>query len=443
MRSFSERNPVMIGSIGVMVLAAATLLALQYRNLPFVNSGKQYSAYFTEIGGLTTDSSVQVSGFDVGKVSSIAIDGAQVLVKFRIDNDILLGDGTEAAVKAKTALGSKILAITPRGTHQLAGPIPANRTTPPYQLPDALGDLAQTISGIDTRQLSDSFATLAHTFSVTPQSLKAAMSEVGRIADTIDRRDNELRMLLDNANKATTVLGDRTNQIVGLIGNTNALLAQLRTESASLENISRNLSALSRQLSGFVADNRGQLHQALDKLSSVIGVVQKNKQQVQKSLAMINAYEMSLGEAASAGPFFKAYIANLPPGQFAQPFIDAAFSDLGLDPHVLLPSQRTDPQTGQRATPPLPLPYPRTGQGGEPNRTLPDAITGNPDDHPCPLPGPGCYPYREPLPAPAPGGPPPGPPANVPPAPTPTPVYQPAPGEVPPGASAPNAGGQS
>ena len=52
---------------------------------------------------------------------------------------------------------------------------------------------------------------------------------------------------------------------------------------------------------------------------------------------------MSLGESVSSGPFFKTYVANLLPGQFVQPFIDAAFSDLGLDPNMLLPSQRTDP----------------------------------------------------------------------------------------------------
>ena len=148
---------------------------------------------------------------------------------------------------------------------------------------------------------------------------------------------------------------------------------------------------------------------------------------------------MSLGESVSSGPFFNAYIVNLLPGQFVQPFIDAAFSDLGLDPNVLLPSQRTEPPTGQPGTPPLPMPYPRTGQGGEPRRTLPDAITGNPGDHPCLLPGTGCYPYREPPPAPPPGGPPPGPPAAAPPGlgsvpqPTPSPIFVPAPGEVPAG----------
>jgi phospholipid/cholesterol/gamma-HCH transport system substrate-binding protein len=192
-------------------------------------------------------------------------------------------------------------------------------------------------------------------------------------------------------------------------------------------------------LSGFVAENREQLRPSVDKLNGVLTIVANRKERLQDAIKRLNSYAMSLGESVSTGPFFNAYIANLLPGQFLQPFIDAAFSDLGLDPNVKLPSELTDPQTGQAATPALPVPYPRTGQGGEPRLTLPDAITGKPGDQGCgppglPLPGPtGCYPYREPPPAPPPGGPPPGPP--LPGAeqtgPTPSPVYQPAPGEVP------------
>ena len=124
------------------------------------------------------------------------------------------------------------------------------------------------------------------------------------------------------------------------------------------------ISALSKQLTGFVADNRAQLRPALDKLNGVLTIVDNRKERMQKSIKLLNSYAMSLGESVSSGPFFKAYVPNLLPGQFVQPFVDAAFSDLGLDPNVLLPSQRTDPQTGQPGTPPLPVPYPRTGQGG-------------------------------------------------------------------------------
>ena len=78
---------------------------------------------------------------------------------------------------------------------------------------------------------------------------------------------------------------------------------------------------------------------------------------------------MSFGEVLGAGPFFKASLVNLAPGQFSQPFIDAAFSDLGLDPNTMLPSELVDPGVGQPGTPALPMPFPRTGQGGDPHLT--------------------------------------------------------------------------
>jgi phospholipid/cholesterol/gamma-HCH transport system substrate-binding protein len=267
--------------------------------------------------------------------------------------------------------------------------------------------------------------------------LQAAMQGLSRFSESLDKRDAQLRNLLSQANKSTDVLAKRTDQVVILIRQTDALLAQLRTESNALDQISSNISNLAQQVSGFVQDNRQQLRPAVDRLNGVLTIVANRRAELQDSVKRLNSFAMSLGESVSSGPFFSAYLANLLPGQFLQPFIDAAFSDLGLDPNVKLPSELTDPQVGQPGTPALPIPFPRTGQGGEPRMTVPDAITGTPGDTLCgspgaPSPGPGCYPYREPPPAPAPGGPPPGPPLpgaeSV--APTPSPVNVPAPGEV-------------
>lgn len=441
-KSFSERSPLVIGTVGVATVAVMVLAALQYQNLPFLNSGREYSAYFADAGGLNTGAGVEVSGFVVGNVSDIVLDEAGVLVTFKIDSDVRLGDRTEAAIKTKGLLGAKILEVTSRGDGRQEGTIPRDRTTSPYQLPDALGELATTISGLDTTQLSDSLRVVADTFSETPPELRVAVEGVARFSETLNQRDAELRELLTNANKSTAVLAERSDQVVSLIADTNALLAELQNQSAAIDQISGSISALSQQLEGFISENRDTMRPAIDKLNGVLTVLDNRKERLQKGLKLLTGYAMSLGESVSSGPFFKNYIANLLPGQFLQPFIDVAFSDLGLDPNVLLPSERTDPQIGTPAVPAMPVPYPRTGQGGEPNLQLPDAITGNPGDQGCgppgiPLPGPtGCYPYREPLPPGPPGGPPPGPPAAAPPGlgsipvPTPSPVMVPAPGEV-------------
>ena len=430
MKSFSERNPFIIGMIGIIGTAAIVFAALNYQKLPFFNQGKSYAGYFAEAGGLAGNAEVQVSGFRAGQVTGISLEGQHVLVKFKVDKNIRLGDRTEAAIKTKGVLGTKYLEVTPRGEGSLSQVIPADRTTSPYQLPDALGDLSATISGLNTDQLSDSLRVLADTFSQTPPDLKVAVEGVARFSDVLNQKDAELRELLGNANKATAVLSERTDQVVSLIANTNSLMAELQNQSAALDQISGNISYLSQRLEEFIADNRATMKPALEKLNGVLAIIDNRKERVQKSIDMLGTYVMALGESVASGPFFKSYIANLLPGQFVQPFIDAAFSDLGLDPNVLLPSQLTDPQVGQPGTPALPIPYPRTGQGGEPHLNLPDAITGKPGDP--------RYPYREPLPAPPPGGPPPGPPAAAPPgvastpAPSVAPTLLPAPGAIPP-----------
>ncbi|ORW12509.1 MCE family protein [Mycolicibacter longobardus] len=402
-KPLAERNRLAVGATGILLLVALVVAVFSYDRLPFIKGTSDYAAYFTESGGIKPNSDVRVSGLDVGRVVGLRLEGTRVRVIFSVRKGVALGDRTEAAIKTETVLGNKFLELTPRGDGRLAGPIPIERTTSPYDLPEALGDLTAVISGLDTMQLSSALTTLAETFKDTPPDLKLALEGVARFSDTLDKRDAKLRQLLANANNVTGVLAQRSEQIAGLISNSNALLGELLSQRNSVDALMTNLTAVSRQISAVVDDNRQQLKPAVDKLNGVLGVLDNRRAELQRTLYLFRRYAMSFGEVLGSGPFFKASVVNLIPGQLAQPAIEAAFSELGLDPNVLLPSELTDPGDGQPGTPPLPMPFPRTGQGGEPNLTLPDAITGNPGDP--------RYPYREPLPAPPPGGPPPGPPA--------------------------------
>jgi phospholipid/cholesterol/gamma-HCH transport system substrate-binding protein len=376
-KPLSQRGPVQVGLIGTVIVTCVVIAAFEYDKLPFINDYNNYSAYFSEAGGIKPASSVRVSGMGVGRVSDIRLDGTKVRVGFTVRKGIELGDRTEAAIKTETILGAKMLELTPRGEGRLAGPIPLERTTSPYDLPDALGDLTTTISGLDTAQLSSALTTLAETFKETPPDLRPALQGVARFSETLNNRDAQLRSLLGNASKVSAVLGRRSQQIAGLVANSNALLAALLDERDSLDALMNNLTAVSHQVSGLVNDNRTQLKPALDKLNGVLEILDNRKEDIQRTLPKFKRYAMSFGECLGSGPFFKAYVANLVPGQIGGMVLDADMYDRFLDPNQKLPSEAVDPPTGTPPVPPENAPVPLWSQPpspapvGPPSRTIP------------------------------------------------------------------------
>ena len=371
MKTFAEMNPLVVGAVGCAITGALVIGSLEYDKLPFFATADSHTAYFAELGGLKTGNSVQVSGKDVGKVTNVELAGQLVLVEFTMDKHIHLGDRTEAAIKTETVLGAKTLAVTPRGTGDLAGAIPVERTASPYQLADALGDLTTTISGLDTGQLSEALTSLSQTFEDTPPDLALAIDGVARFSDTINTRDEQLQTLLANADKLTSVLSDRSDQIAALIVDANTLLVEFHNRSAALDQVMGNVSAVSKQITGLVADNRDSVKPALDKLNSVLSLLEGRKSEIQVSIKKLNQYAMSHGESVGSGPFFKAYLANLLPGQFLQPFIDAAFADQGVDLGQLLPSELVAPQSAAAPTPGTSAPVPAPGLPALPGLQIP------------------------------------------------------------------------
>jgi phospholipid/cholesterol/gamma-HCH transport system substrate-binding protein len=361
--------------MGSVILICVTIAAFQYNKLPFVKNTNDYAAYFSEAGGIKTGSTVRVSGMGVGRVSDIRLEGTKVRVGFTVRNNIQLGDRTEAAIKTETILGAKMLELTSRGEGKLTGIIPLQRTTSPYDLPDALGDLSTTISGLDTTQLSSALTTLANTFKETPPNLRPALQGVARFSETLNNRDAQLRSLLGNANKVSGVLGRRSQQIASLVGNSNALLAALLDERDSLNVLMSNLTAVSHQISGLVNDNRTQLKPALDKLNGVLEILDNRKEDIQKTLPKFKRYAMSFGEVLGSGPFFKAYVANLIPGQIGGPVLDADMYDRFLDPNQKLPAEVVDPPTGTPPVPPDDAPVPLWSQPPSPPPSTPPIRT--------------------------------------------------------------------
>lgn len=312
MTPFRERNPVVIGAIGLGVIGVMLLLAFNIDRLPLL-AGSSHSAALSEAGGLKSGDDVRIAGVKVGKVTSVDLEGSHVRVGFTVKRSTDLGSRTSASVRIKTILGQKFLALDPAGPGRLDAQIPLSRTTPAYDVVEAFSDLATTAEDIDTGQLATALDTVANTFRDSPQQVRAAIDGLGRLSRTVASRDDQLRSLLDHANGVTAVLSARNAQIVSLLSEGDLLLQELRKRRADIHTLLVNTATLADQLTGLVRDNREAIRPALTHLKDVLAVLEANQGNLDRSIRLLAPFVRVFANTVGNGRWFDTYIQNLVP----------------------------------------------------------------------------------------------------------------------------------
>lgn len=311
MRSFRERNPAPIGVIGTVVLVALAALVYFWPELPGV-SGTTYEAEFTEAAGLRPDDEVRVAGIKVGEVTDVELDVDRVLVSFRVE-DTWVGDRTTAAIKIKTLLGRKFLALHPTGgTDQDPDVrIGLDRTVTPYDVTQAFEGLADTAGAIDTDQLAESFRTISDTFADSPDHVRSALDGLTALSRTISSRDDELAQLLTNTRQITSTLAGTNDEFDQLLADGDLLLTELNGRRDAIHDLLTGTTELAKQLSGLVADNQQQLSPALAQLEQVTDILTKYGDKLDRSLRLAGPYFRVVNNATGSGRWIDVYVCGL------------------------------------------------------------------------------------------------------------------------------------
>ena len=312
---FREKNPVVIGAVSLAVIVAFILAAFKAEDLPLIGGGDTYYAAFSEAGGLKANDEVRIAGVRVGKVQTVDLAGDHVRVTFKVQKGVDFGRDTAAAIKVKTLLGAMYLGLEPSGRGQLAKgtEIPVQRTTSPYDVVEAFSGLAERSESIDTDQLARSLNTLGQLTQNTPEEFRSALGGLSDLSRNIAARDQQLNTLLRNTKKVSTVLGDRSGDIVVLMREGDKLFRALAARRESVHALLVATSQLSIQLTGLVRDTRADLKPALDHLGNVVDVLNKNQQNLDNSLRLMAPFYRVFANTLGNGPWFDTYIQNLPP----------------------------------------------------------------------------------------------------------------------------------
>lgn len=309
---FRERNPVVIGAVGIAVIVAMLALAFNIDDIPLL-AGRAHSAALSEAGGLKAGDDVRIAGVKVGKVTGVDLEDGHVRVDFRVERDTRLGDETAASVRIKTILGQKFLMLEPAGSGELADEIPLERTVSAYDVVEAFSDLATTAEDIDTDQLAGALDTIADTFRDSPDEVRAAVDGLGRLSRTIASRDEQLRELLDHAEGVTAVLSERNRELVTLLTDGDLLLQELRERREAIHTLLVNTVTLSQQLTALVRENRAAIRPALANLEAVLATLRANQEHLDRSIELLAPFVRVFASTIGNGRWFDTYVQNLVP----------------------------------------------------------------------------------------------------------------------------------
>lgn len=315
MKPFRERNPVIIGAVSLTVLALLLVAAFRAQDLPLIGGGDTYYASFEEGAGLKAGDAVLIAGVRVGAVDGVSLKDGEVLTEFTVDTDSPFGEETGAAIKVKTLLGAKFLALVPAGEGQLApeSTIPSERTTSPFDVTSAFEGLAGTSNEIDTAQLTQSLTVLADLTRNTPEQFRDALSGVSALASNLAARDSEINSLLVNLKRLSTVLDERDDDIITLMKDSDVLFQALIQRRTQIHDVLVATQQLSQELTKLVRQSRDDLKPALTQLKSVLDVINKNEDNLDASLRLMAPFYRVFANTLGNGPWFDTYIQNLPP----------------------------------------------------------------------------------------------------------------------------------
>ena len=290
-----------------LVVVAALAFAL---NRP---SATKYSAMLSTAIGLYPGADVRVLGVPVGRVDSVEPLGQLVRVNFEVNRGVKVPAEALAAVVAPTVVADRYLQLAPvydGGPTLLPGAvIPKERTASPAEFDDLLAS-AQKLStslgpqGVNsTGALSDALHTLAQNLNGNGQQINTTLDNTAQAITTLSASRDNLAGTVSNLQSFTTNLKGNDGQVREFTHQFAQVSDYLADERSNLGETLEKLSKTLGELAKFIHDNRDEIRSNVDKLGEIVGTVNSERLALEQVLdtaptgldGLVNAYNASSG----------------------------------------------------------------------------------------------------------------------------------------------------
>jgi phospholipid/cholesterol/gamma-HCH transport system substrate-binding protein len=218
------------------------------------------TAYFASTTGLYPGDEVRILGVPVGAIDAITPEGAQVRVDLHYDADQDVPADAKAAIVAPSLVSSRFVQLAPRYT---GGPVLADGAVIP---------LDRTATPVEWDQIKDQLMRLSQGLGPMPADDDGSLARVLSVgAATLDGQGAGLNATLKDLADASSALADGGDDLFATVDDLQLFTTALASSDEQIEEFGTRLAAVS----GILAQNRGQLGEALKDLQLTVVTVQQ------------------------------------------------------------------------------------------------------------------------------------------------------------------------
>lgn len=294
----------------VMALLTASLFIIfgQYRT----GSTTGYSAVFSDVSRLREGDSVRVAGIRVGTVNSVSLQpDKKVQVKFDTDRDVVLTEGTRAAVRYLNLVGDRYLELLdgPGSTKQLpaGGQIPVERTAPALDLDLLLGGLKPVIQGLNARDVNALTSGLLQVFQGQGGTIESLFAKTNSFSNALADNDQSVQQLIDNLNIVIGTISKDGSKFSDAVDRLERLVSGLSDDRDTIGAAITALDNGTASLADLLSSARPPLAGTIDQLSRLAPILDDDRDRIEAAIAKapLNYRRLvRLGVNGSTIPYF-------------------------------------------------------------------------------------------------------------------------------------------
>lgn len=320
LKSFRDRNPVVLGLVSVGVIAGLLVAVFLIGSTGLFKGRYTLTGVFTDTGGLHSGNEVRVAGVPVGEVTAVEPDFArgEVVITWEVDGDVDLGPQTRAEITTSNILGGRYLRLSgPVTTPHLADLPERERRITDTQTPTTVNDVLEsgtdTLEALDTELLSGIIDQVTGISPKTREHLVDTLRQLTELADAVESSGADVSRLINDGDRILRIARSKDAQLSAIADNIQVLLDALRDREAELTVLLGSGSDAVTEVSDLIDSRQRALTDLVDDLDGTVSTLTPQLGDINTLLAWMGPTLTAFNSSNSYGPWVDAIGGQLGP----------------------------------------------------------------------------------------------------------------------------------